>query len=346
MKVSPALGIIYIMLTVCLEWTKAHAFLVIMGGYQFYDKAGPRYALEPDKVIQLVRGGEITPPTAAELADRNKGDILSKCVAIMQTLWFVTQCIARYFERLHVTNLEVITLAYTLLTVAIYIAWWNKPLNIACAFRVSTLSKRPLEVQTPPTPTTSLFLFLKWLRRTIGFETGACSYRDFWNMAMDWIRAYIDGTQDDLVNLEHLEGVPTFWTGKATSNVALHAHVVSIFVAVLFAGVHYTTWSYAFPSPLQQQLWRWSTVAITSVPVALLPCLMLARMRKRSGCVGAKRWSLGWWSGACGLLVIIIGGPIYICARGTLFVLSFTTMISLPIAAYRTVQWSEFIPHI
>ncbi|KZP05728.1 hypothetical protein FIBSPDRAFT_765494 [Athelia psychrophila] len=294
-----------------------------MGGYQFYDIDGPCYALDPETVVQLVRVGEITAPAAEEVADRSKGDMLSKGLAVIQTLWFVTQCIARSFEHLPLTNLEVITLAYTVITVAMYIAWWEKPLNVRCPIRVS----------------------IRAIGSHVTHENGKWHHDGIGGTIMDWVRAYIDGTQDKLVKLEGLEGVPTFWTGMATRDVTLLAHFVSIFVAVSFAAVHYITWSSAFPSPLEQQLWRWSTVGITGVPVALLACLMLARLSS-TGCANAKHWSLGWWGGACGLVVLAIGGPIYICARGTLFGLSFITLRFLPITAYRIVQWSELIPHI
>ena len=54
----------------------------------------------------------------------------------MQTLWFVIQCIARRLEHLPMTQLEITTLAYASMTVAIYAFWWHKPLNITCPIRV------------------------------------------------------------------------------------------------------------------------------------------------------------------------------------------------------------------
>ena len=75
-------------------------------------------------------------PRGGELSNQSKGDVLSKGVAVLQTVWFVVQCIARLVEHLPLTNLEVMTLAYTVMTVAMYVAWWDKPLNISCAIRV------------------------------------------------------------------------------------------------------------------------------------------------------------------------------------------------------------------
>ncbi|KZP21845.1 hypothetical protein FIBSPDRAFT_825300, partial [Athelia psychrophila] len=117
-------------------WKRSHAFLVTMGGFLFYSADGPLYPLSPENVIELVRRGHLVPPTADEIANQSKGDALSKGVAVAQTLWFVVQCIARRAERLPVTTLEIMTLAYTVMTVAMYAAWWDKPLNVSCAVRV------------------------------------------------------------------------------------------------------------------------------------------------------------------------------------------------------------------
>lgn len=124
------------LLTFNTGWTWAHGFFIIMGGFLFYNTEGPRYPLSPAVVVELVRRGHLVPPTADEISNQSKGDAVSKGVAVAQTLWFVVQCIARRAEHLPVTNLEVMTLAYTVITVAMYAAWWEKPLNVDCAVRV------------------------------------------------------------------------------------------------------------------------------------------------------------------------------------------------------------------
>ena len=49
--------------------------------------------------------------TAAAIEDRSKGDALSKIIAILQTTWFIVQCIARGQQQLAPTELEPVTLA-------------------------------------------------------------------------------------------------------------------------------------------------------------------------------------------------------------------------------------------
>ena len=68
--------------------------------------------------------------------DRSKGDALSKGIAILQTGWFILQCIARKIQGLAVTELEVVTLAFAALNFAVYVFWWNKPLDVGVPFIV------------------------------------------------------------------------------------------------------------------------------------------------------------------------------------------------------------------
>ena len=68
--------------------------------------------------------------TAADIEDRSKGDALSKIIAILQTTWFIVQCIARGQQRLALTELELVTLALASLNAVTFAIWWHKPLGV------------------------------------------------------------------------------------------------------------------------------------------------------------------------------------------------------------------------
>ena len=108
-----------------------------MGGFKFFDDNGPR-TLEPQELQTLARKGEIDFPdiTEREIRDKSKGDVLSKGLVVIQTSWFILQCIARRVERLPITELELVTLAFAALNFITYALWWNKPLDVQCPFRV------------------------------------------------------------------------------------------------------------------------------------------------------------------------------------------------------------------
>ncbi|ESK86847.1 hypothetical protein Moror_3460 [Moniliophthora roreri MCA 2997] len=75
--------------------------------------------------------------TEEEIQDRSHADVLSKTIAIVQTTWFILQCIARGAQGLAITELEIITLAFAFLNFITYFLWWNKPLRVRYPVRVT-----------------------------------------------------------------------------------------------------------------------------------------------------------------------------------------------------------------
>ncbi|KAF7974338.1 hypothetical protein HWV62_12396 [Athelia sp. TMB] len=290
-------------------WKINHAFFIIMGGYHFYNKNGPRYPLSPKVVLELVRRGHLVAPTSDELANQSKGDALSKGVAIVQTLWFVMQCIARRIEHLPVTSLEVMTLAYTVITVAMYIVWWHKPLNISCAVRVPEQEIEEKEVDK---------------YTSIGERFGV----------------YIIGNQDSYVDLRECRRVPTFWAGDRNGGDAIIADIIALLVAMAFGAVHCIAWSDGFRTPLEQQLWRASTVTVVAVPPALAAVLVAAMLVEHIFALSNELITIGIVSFYVPLALM------YVAARLALIIISFTSLSMLPVAAYQTVQWTTFVPHI
>ncbi|PPQ82199.1 hypothetical protein CVT25_008061, partial [Psilocybe cyanescens] len=78
-------------------WTKTHAFFLIMGGFYLHKDDIPLRPLEYKKMKRLERDGKIEWPTIteAEIKDKSKGDFFAKGVVVMQTTWFIIQCIVR-----------------------------------------------------------------------------------------------------------------------------------------------------------------------------------------------------------------------------------------------------------
>ncbi|KAF7979536.1 hypothetical protein HWV62_42126 [Athelia sp. TMB] len=287
-------------------WDKIHAFFIIMGGYQFYGENGPICPVSPKNAVELVRHGHLVAPSSDELANQSKGDALSKGVAILQTLWFVMQCIARRIEHLPVTNLEVMTLAYTVITVAMYIVWWEKPLNVSCAVRVPEEEVK---------------------------EEGVSQYDSVWEQI--WV--YVMGAQDAYVDLRRCTRVPTFWAADRTNENVVFADVIALLVAMAFGAVHCIAWSYASQSPLEQHLWRASAIAIIAVPAALALAAVVAWLLENSCDLNMDT--------VLPIFYLPLAS-MYIAARIILILISFTSLRMLPTGAYQTVQWTTLVPHI
>jgi hypothetical protein len=129
-------------------WTRTHAFFLIMGGFTLHEGGKPVRILEARELEELWEAGKITWPTVTkeEIADRSKGDYLSKTIVLFQTTWFVGQCIARGAYGLTVTELEVVTVAFASLTGIVYYLWWDKPLDVRCSIPVHLLDGRLGEI--------------------------------------------------------------------------------------------------------------------------------------------------------------------------------------------------------
>jgi len=122
-------------------WTRAHAFFLIMGGFTLHKGGKPVRVLEARELEKLSAAGKIEWPTITEeeIADRSKGDYLTKTIVLFQTIWFIGQCITRGAYGLALTELEVVTLAFATLTGVIYYFWWDKPLDVRCSIPVQLL---------------------------------------------------------------------------------------------------------------------------------------------------------------------------------------------------------------
>lgn len=127
-----------------------------MGGFMLYDDEYPIEVLDYSRLVQLLKDQAIDAPMVTErsLQDRSKGDTISKGIIVLQTTWFVLQCIARAQQRLPLSELEVITLAFAVMNAAIYATWWDKPQGVEMSIPIP-LKRVKKEVGISTTPSTS-----------------------------------------------------------------------------------------------------------------------------------------------------------------------------------------------
>ncbi|KAI0059836.1 hypothetical protein BV25DRAFT_1918210 [Artomyces pyxidatus] len=291
------------------EWTTRHGFSVIMGGFHYYKDGQPQSPMSRDDVVVLVYSGNLVLPTDEEIRNWSHSDVLSKALAIIQTLWFVVQAIARRMEGLPITQLEIMTLAYTTITVAMYVAWWDKPQNVGGPVRVA----------------------VKELPRL------ASAWKREWYLRIFDI---IAGWQDSHVNLRKERRVPLFYggsTGDVGDNSSFLADVLALLAAVVFGAVHCAAWHYAFPSYAETMIWRISSLAIVALPAAMLVPVLVMLLWYTSTPDSLDRILFPVMFALC--------APLYIAARLLLLALSFSTLRSLPPEAYHAVQWTLLIPH-
>ena len=248
-------------------------------------------------------------PTEAEIKDKGKSDWLAKSLVLLQTSWFVMQCIARAVEHLPVTHLEIVTLAYAAMNFVIYVFWWNKPLNVNRPVRVF----RKSDVEEP-----------------ISEARGSADvgFLDF-----------IVGNQDEGVNFSHEDRVPRFWADNSDGNV-VSANFIVVGVGVCFGAIHCIAWHFSFPTHTELLIWRISCVAITAVPI-YMPLMGLF-----AGWLLSMGSNIIDVIGFIGFISILPAGILYILARVFTLALAFTSLRDLPLGAFNTVHWTTSIPHI
>ena len=133
-------------------WTMAHGFFIGMGGFTLHDQRGTAVkVLEPEELEKLYSEGKVAWPsiTEEEIQDRSKGDYLSKGIVLVQMSWFIIQCIVRAAYGLAITELEVATLAFAVLSGITYYLWWHKPLDVRHSVPVYLLPQLNQDPQLP-----------------------------------------------------------------------------------------------------------------------------------------------------------------------------------------------------
>jgi hypothetical protein len=132
-----------------------------MGGFLLSEDGRPTQILagesardQESRIIWNIQNGRIDPPrlTEEDIKDRSKGDAISKTFIILQTTWFIVQCIARWSQRLPVTELEVVTLGFALLNGITYGLWWNKPQNVGRPVLLEIKKQRRASIEVPVKP--------------------------------------------------------------------------------------------------------------------------------------------------------------------------------------------------
>lgn len=291
--------------------TKTQGFLTLMGGYHYFDDKGKPYSpVQVYMINQMARRRQIELPTDNEIRDKSKGNLITKLFVIIQSSWFILHCIARGFNSMYVTKLELLTLAYIAVGLLTWLAWWDKPQNV----------NRPIRVFTkfPPRPYEP--------SRKRGY--------------MEKVGETILGTGDNYVILPNLQQVPIFYSGNPTDGPIFQASATAFLVGGAVAGINCIAWSYETSSFTELVLWRLSSLALLGHLLfgfmSFFLCIVFEVVFK-------YRFDLIDRILAHSFL---ISGLLYAAARIQSIILAFMELRMLPLGAYRIPYWINFVPHV
>jgi hypothetical protein len=344
------------------RWTMSHGYFLSMGGFVLYGhgEGGDdiKHPLCPDEFRFLLRMAYIDVPkiTQREIKDKSKGDILSKSLTVMQTGWFVTQCIARRLKGLPITEIELTTIAFALTNTATYLFWWNKPLNVECTVPV------PLKRSISKDHFDTCKRYIRGPQLTedervpagVDVEDGSVSNGFPLGIPLDIPMVTREGRQWPIILFEDVrtenamendrewqrrltkQRVHMRYSGNLPQWQLLITFLTAGFLAMTFASVHYAAWTSPFPTKAERIIWRVCCLVMIGVPCWLAVTFGLVNLFHRSlyryrfrirDSVRATRY-------------------VYIMARLGMLVGMFVSLRSLSPAVFQTVRWITFLPHI
>ncbi|KDR78848.1 hypothetical protein GALMADRAFT_118323 [Galerina marginata CBS 339.88] len=350
-------------------WTKTHGHFLQMGGFLLYKGDAAQETLIPETFKRLLQNGKINFPsiTQEKIQDRSKGDGLSKALVVIQTSWFIVQCIARGVQKLDITQLEIVTLAFSLLNGFMYFLWWDKPLDVRCAVPVYLLDQpsQPITIGQDPPNDTDKSIFRRIYSSVIQISGLRVSFVSWcrsgpsqaWNTIKDaeilskllaapvYLVFYLFTRPLDMSNSRRTLSsggmrVSTFYSIDVGKDL-YRSYTISASMAVVFGAIHCIAWSSTFPSDKERVYWRIASVVISSVPCTMIIAGSIGNPKAdHSGKTfvgGIAKFAVEF------MLVYLLA---YVAARFFLLVEGFASLRKLPPGAYTAIEWLSFIPHI
>jgi hypothetical protein len=334
------------------RWSLRHAFYADMGGFHLIDKKGDKYVLRSRHVTFLVHHHYIDLPslTTMDIKDRSKSDSLAKAFACLQICWLATQCIARAAQRLAVTTLEIATLSFIICTIGTYIFWLRKPYNISTSTIINmpdySVDEINLEVKSDDEAQSLLERYRELQPRDRNDNvlkpdgTIAPSYTklDIIDDARpNWTKDFTNTIRWWRGGKEKKE--PRIRNDRLPAN-SFMVTLCSAFISFSYAGLHVTAWNISFPTHVERLLWRTISLSLLGSIVTwwiLDIAQALDDIAKKKKGQTVPKWRL----------ITSVGVAfVYGVSRAYLIVEAFVGLRGLPPGAYKSVDWSAFVPHI
>ncbi|KAJ7303697.1 hypothetical protein DFH08DRAFT_986103, partial [Mycena albidolilacea] len=148
--------------------------------------------------------------------------------------------------------------------------------------------------------------------------------------ALEYALHVIIGNQDDEFDWRRMPSASMFWSDCTDFKIISRADIITVLIGFLFSAIHF------FAASTSSSLWILSCIVMIIVPIFI----------SIFGCGGHWRTFASVEIVPLAMWFVFIGAFFYIFARVITLTLAFTTLRSLPAAAYETVQWTTLIPHV
>jgi hypothetical protein len=324
-----------------VRWENVHGFYSMMGGFRAVQSEDSKGLLSPDMIFELLQASRIHPsdiPHKQDIMDKSKSDALIKALALLQVSTLSIQVIARAVQHLPITTLEISTLAFIPGSLCMVFFWWNKPYDVA---EPNAIVIHPLI--TWPTQST-------------------ISTKD----------SYIHQDSQTIVSGRYFQN-PT--SGRVREIIFDHCLIrmnalstISAGFFIVYGGIHCAAWNFSFSTPIEQTLWRASSLTVTiAIPLSWLitaACCGIWKRVARNAHFDSRgnpiiehsfsaqnvntKTSLEKKRVAIPIVQTIHGTSmiLYGLARFYLLIEGFLALRSLPSGCYVTVSWPQYLPFL
>ena len=243
-----------------------------------------------------------------EINDKSKSDAFVRVLAIIQIGWVTVQVTVRAARGIATSQLELAVVGFVVCAIGIYGLNWQKPKDVQTPL---TVLEFPDDIPPAVLDLMKRFNF-GWLSIPTGIKP------------RDRNHSFPGGPirKDDAK--DNVDGSELWW-------------ILGLVIACgIFGALHVAAWNFAFPTTIEQVLWRTSSVWCTSFMVVV----MLFG--------GIDTWlfeNLFGWEDAVDWYFPVLTAS-YVLARLFLLVEIFRTLCFLPPDAFLATPWPMSLPHI
>lgn len=250
-----------------------------------------------------------------EIKDRSKEDVVVKLLALGQVLWLFIQLIDRKVSGLPSTQLEIAVLSFAVCTFLTYLLWLKKPKDIRIPTEVLTTQKLSRVDKCRLLYLNRYGFFENSLLNTATHKPSPTIPNDIYNREAQLFNVNVPDPADS--ELAQSWGM-TYEDAGFTLG------------AVVFGACHCIAWNFHFPTPIEQTLWRATSV----FTAAIMPLFYL-------GWYGLAVLHL---TGKATVILASITYTLYITCRIYILAEVFRSLFDLPPDAF-VATWSSVVPH-
>ncbi|KAF8647152.1 hypothetical protein AX16_006983 [Volvariella volvacea WC 439] len=189
--------------------------------------------------------------------NKAKGDLLTKAIVVVQTSWFVVQCIARHAQSLVITQLELVTLAFATLNIITYFLWRSKPLNAQYPIyfkKDGSRSGGPLRIARESLGVSDAYseIWIGWTWRSVGSKSAIWQRMSmerktrpfievFWKWLVKKLFEALFSPLTDMISYAEFRSsvcVGPYYGGELSDDATGVATSLFLLIGVLFGGIH------------------------------------------------------------------------------------------------------------